>query len=454
MENMYSFFSRLIGTLAVILLIAAYAGSTQLLSKHLDHKKSWKVVLLSGLMGGLFGIYGNISGIDLNGAVISVRDIGIMLAGFIGGPLGGILAGAIAGIQRLTMGGITAPACVVATSFLGLFCGLLSMRFRELVKKFLWALLIGAVMEIFHLSVVLLMVKPFSIALDIVKQIALPFITVNAFGIAMMTGIIHFFENQQKVSREQERLRSELMMANVIQNSLLPALTDKYPGRQEVDVSASMEPAKEVGGDFYDLFFVNSDKIAFLVGDVSGKGVPAALFMASSKNILQNYIRNVPSLSEAVSMTNNLLCRKNDADMFVTLWAGILDLTNGKLTFVNAGHNPPVLLRSGNAEFIKTRPGLVLAGMEETKYRENELQLQDGDVIFLYTDGVTEAIDREEALYGNDRLLDCLSASSEGDARAILENIRNSVNEFVQGNEQFDDITMLCLRWNSPAKAL
>lgn len=450
MENMYTFFSRLIGTLAVILLVAAYAGSTQILDKYIGKQRDIKFIIVIGLLGGLFGIYGNISGFELNGAVISVRDIGPMLAGFLGGPVSGLISGAIAGIHRLTMGGITAVACVVATSTIGLLCGFLSLAFPNALQKSGWVLLTGALMELLHLGIVLIMVKPYSVALDIVRQIALPFVTVNAVGITLMTGIIHFVEKQHALSIERERIRSELEVANVIQHSLLPTLTSKYPGRPEVSVSASMEAAKAVGGDFYDVFFVGSDKLAFLIGDVSGKGVPAALFMASSKIILQNCIRDIPDLSEALSTANNSLCEKNEADMFVTLGAGILDLKDGTLTYASAGHNPPVLICNGRAEFIKIKTSFILAGMEDAKYRVTELRLTEGDTVFLYTDGVTEASTVANELYGNERLLDCLTRSADAAVQTVLEDVKKSLGDFVMDNEQFDDITMLCFKWNGP----
>ena len=447
MENTYTFFSRLIGTLAVILLVAAYAGSTQLLGKYIGKQKNRKFILITGLFGGLFGIYGNISGIELKGAVISVRDIGPMLAGFIGGPVSGVISGLIAGAHRFTMGGITAVACVVATSIIGLLCGIISAFSPNLLKKYYRTFLIGVGMEVLHLCIVLIIVKPYSVAFDIVRQIALPFVLVNAVGIASMMGIINFIERQRSLSLERERMRSELEVASVIQHSLLPSLNDKYPGRQEVAVSASMQAAKEVGGDFYDVFFVDADRIAFMIGDAYGKGVHAALFMASSKIILQNCIRDIPNLSDALFTANNLLYEKNKADMFITVWAGVLNLKSGSLTYVSAGHNPPVLISGGNTNFVKSKNGFVLAGLENAKYKETELQLTEGDTLFLYTDGVTEASTKEDELYGNDRLLACLTGCADADVRTMLENVKKSVDDFVRDNEQFDDITMLCFKW-------
>ena len=451
MGNMYTFFSRLIGTLAVILLVSAFIGSTSLLKKLIENRKTWKFVIIIGLAGGLFGIYGNISGFDLNGAVISVRDIGPMLSGLMGGPVSGLLAGAIAGFQRYSMGGITAQACVVATCIIGLLCGAISAFYHDILKKSGWVLLIGAVMESLHLGIVLLMVTPFSTAWNIVRQIAVPFVTVNAVGIALMTVIMHFFDKQREMTLERERMKSELEVANVIQNSLLPALSDRYPGRPELKVSASMQAAKTVGGDFYDVFFIDDDQIVFLIGDVSGKGVPAALFMACSKVILQNCVRMTPDLSEGIALANDVLCRGNDADMFVTVWAGILDIRSGELIYVSAGHNPPVLVRDGTPEFMKSKGSFVLGGMENMAYSETGLRLKNGDKIFLYTDGVTEAVTKDNESFGNDRLLECLKDCAEEGPGKTLEKVKSSLNGFVRDNEQFDDITMLCFEWHRQA---
>lgn len=440
-------FSKMIGTLAVILVIAAFIGGSDIVSKFFNKDKQWKYALIAGILGGVFGIYGNISGFDLNGAVISVRDIGPMLAGFTGGPLGGVLAGLIAGAHRLTMGGITMYACAVATCLIGLMCGTISKKWHHFIEKPYFALLISALMEAFHLSLVLIMVKPFETALEIVRQIALPFIVVNALGFVFMITIITYTENQRNLSAERSRLKSELEVANVIQHSLLPLINDDYPGSEDIDVSASMEAAKEVGGDFYDVFYVDQNHLAFVIGDVSGKGVPAAIFMASSKITLQNCIRDIPQLSAAVETANNALCARNEAEMFVTLWVGVLDLTNGMLTFVSAGHNPPVLLRDNKADLLKAKNGFVLAGMQDVKYKENSVQLKKDDIVYLYTDGITEAEDENHNLFGEARLLNCFENQSESNSAEIIERVKDSIDIFINGNSQFDDMTVLCFKW-------
>ena len=449
MDELSILLSRMVVTIAVMMLMARFISGNNNFTKWMAKQQNSRVktVLLAGAIGGVFGIYANISGFEWNGAVISLRDIGPMLAGFIGGPLGGLFAGVIAGLHRLLWGGVTAPACMVATCLIGLFCGIISKFNREFIKKPYWAFLVSAGMEIFHLGVALLMVKPFDTALNIVKQIALPFTVMNAIGFALLMSMIAFMERQNRIKEERDRLQSELEVATVIQNSLLPELTADYPGRAEVEVRGSMQPAKEVGGDFYDVFFVDKDRIAFLIGDVSGKGIPAALFMAYSKITLQNCIRDIPALGEAVATANNALCARNEADMFITLWVGVLDLQSGEITYVNAGHNPPVTVLSGEVSYLTKKSGLVLAGMEEVPYREHTLTLQKGDMVYLYTDGVTEAENAAKELYGEERLLRCFEQIKNSAPEKVIETIKQSVEVFVNGADQFDDMTMLCFKW-------
>ena len=453
--GLYQFFTNMIGTLAVILVIASFIGGSDLVSRLFGSKKSWKNAVFFGIIGGIFGIYGTMSGIQLEGAIISVRDIGPMLAGFTGGPFGGLIAGFIAGLHRFLTGFFSSTetpaievtyACVIATISIGFMCGVLSRRFNEKLKKPQWALVTGVAMEIFHLALVLLIV-PSPYGFSIAKSIFLPFILVNAIGFTLMISMIDYIERQRAITLERSRLKTELEVATVIQRSLLPPITDTYPGRSELALAASMNPAKEVGGDFYDLFFVDKDRLAFVVADVSGKGVPAALFMATSKTTIQSCVRDYPSLSDAITAANDSLCRNNTAQMFVTAWIGVLDLCTGALTFVCAGHNPPALISGGNPEYIRHRSGLVLAGMEGVPYREQTLTLRAGDCLFLYTDGVTEAENTAHELFGENRLAVCLEQSAANEPAEIIEDVKSAIDVHVGSAEQFDDITMLCIRY-------
>ena len=453
-EGLRPYFINMIGTLAVILVTAAFISGSELMRRYSGGMKNWKNSVIAGILGGLFGIYGTMTGIAYGDAIISVRDIGPMLAGFTGGPAGGLIAGLIAGTHRLLVGSRASAAavevtyaCITATVCIGLMCGFLVRIFRRRHVKHWAAFLTGAVMEAFHLSLLLLFVKPFAAAAAIVKAIYLPFILVNAAGFTLLIAMIGYFDSQRAATIESSRLKTELEVANVIQRSLLPPLTEGYPARPELALAASMEPAKEVGGDFYDVFFVDRDRLAFVIADVSGKGIPAAMFMVSSKSLIQNCVRDFPSLAEAVTEVNNGLCRNNTAEMFVTAWIGVLHIPSGKLTFVNAGHNPPVLVSGGRASFIRSRGGLVLAGMEGVRYREDSLEMKKGDCLYLYTDGVTEAEDRGHGLFGEERLAACLERTAGMTPEEIVSGVRKAVSEHAGDFGQSDDITMLCVRY-------
>ncbi len=249
------------------------------------------------------------------------------------------------------------------------------------------------------------------------------------------------------------RIDAELAFAKAIQHSSLPSVFPPYPNRRDFDIHATMHTAKEVGGDFYDFYFLDEENLAFLIADVSGKGIPAAMFMMTSKTVIKSYAESGMSVEEVFTHANEKLCEGNDAGMFVTAWMGILNTTTGKVTFANAGHNPPLVKHAdGSFEYLKTRPGFVLAGMEGIRYRKNEIQLEPGDAIYLYTDGVTEATDLNNELYGEERLLDILKKNADADSRKLCEAVKSDVDAFVGKAPQFDDITMLSLIYNGVQK--
>ena len=251
------------------------------------------------------------------------------------------------------------------------------------------------------------------------------------------------------IKEAEERIDAELAFAKAIQHSALPTVHPLYDNRKEFDIFASMHTAKEVGGDFYDFYFIDEDHLAFLIADVSGKGIPAAMFMMRSKTIIKSYAESGMSVEEVFTLANEKLCEGNDAGMFVTAWMGILNIRNGKVLFANAGHNHPLVKHSdGTFEYLKSRAGFVLAGMEGVRYRKNELVLEPGDAIYLYTDGVTEATDLNEELYGEDRLHSILEKYKDESMEVICSEIKKDVDLFAGEAPQFDDITMLALKYN------
>ena len=244
------------------------------------------------------------------------------------------------------------------------------------------------------------------------------------------------------------RIDAELAFARSIQESALPSIFPPYPDRKDFSLFATMNTAKEVGGDFYDFYLLDENRLAFLVADVSGKGIPAAMFMMTGKTVIRDLAERGDTPAEVFRNANNKLCEGNDAEMFITAWMGFLDTDTGLVRFVNAGHNPPILIRGAKASFIPQRVNMTLAGLEEMKYREQTLQLEPGDLLFLYTDGVTEATDAQERMFGNDALLEALSrdfGTGEEACRNACRIVKEKIDGFVGDAPQFDDMTMLCL---------
>ncbi len=250
------------------------------------------------------------------------------------------------------------------------------------------------------------------------------------------------------VTAEKERIGAELDIAAHIQASMLPCIFPAFPERKEFEVYATMAPAKEVGGDFYDFFMVDEENLAIVMADVSGKGVPAALFMVIGKTLIKDHTQPGRDLGEVFTEVNNLLCEANSEGLFITVFEGVLNLRTGQFRYANAGHEIPFICKKGGVfEPYKIRAGFVLAGMEGICYKSGSLQLEPGDKIFQYTDGVTEATDNNSTLYGMERLGKKLDSLSCGTPHEILTGIKADIDRFVGEAPQFDDITMLCLEY-------
>ena len=266
----------------------------------------------------------------------------------------------------------------------------------------------------------------------------------------MELDINQYIGDLESVTAEKERIGAELDIAKHIQASMLPCIFPAFPERPEIDIYATMEPAKEVGGDFYDFFMVDDTHLAIVMADVSGKGVPAALFMVIGKTLIKDHTTPDCDLGKVFTQVNKLLCESNSEDLFITAFEGVLDLVTGEFNYVNAGHEMPFICKAGgNFEFHKIRAAFVLAGMEGMKYRAGSMTLEPGDKIFQYTDGVTEATNVNNELYGMDRLSAILNKVKEKTPHEILPAVKQDIDEFVGEAPQFDDITMLCLEYKA-----
>jgi len=259
----------------------------------------------------------------------------------------------------------------------------------------------------------------------------------------MVGDVRYYMENLANVTADRERIATELDVATEMQASMLPNIFPPFPERDEFDIYAVMFPAREVGGDFYDFFFIDKNTLAVIIADVSDKGIPAALFMVIAITLIKNNALEGKPPAKVFETVNNLLCRNNDAGMFVTAFMGYIDIPSGRVTCVNAGHNPPLIKQGGAFEYINIDPGLMLAVFEDEKYTQEEVVLNTGDMLFLYTDGVTEAMDSSRTLFTDKRLIEKADIHSGYSAEEFVLKIKEEIDIFADGAMQADDITML-----------
>jgi sigma-B regulation protein RsbU (phosphoserine phosphatase) len=309
-------------------------------------KLTFKHKLILIVVFGFFSIFGTLGGIDFMGVIANVRDLGPAIAGLIGGPLAGIGAGLIGGIHRFFLGGITYIPCSISTVLAGLAGGLIYQFKKGRIIGITGSVVFMMLMEAFHMGITLLIVTPFDVILPIIESVSLPMILTNSLGMGIFIFIIHNLMRERETQRTKELIESELSVAREIQMSIVPKIFPAFPERSEFDVYAVIEPAKEVGGDLYDFFLLDDDHLCFTIGDVSGKGVPASLFMAVTKTLIKAKTDIRLSPDQVLFRVNNELCKDNDSGMFVTMFFGILTISSGEVVFSNGGHNLPYLLKA------------------------------------------------------------------------------------------------------------
>ncbi len=441
----------LVENMSVIVVLAYLLTRTRYFSEILDKKFTLKNQTVLILFFGIFSIFGTLSGIDILGAVANVRDLGPMIAGLIGGPFVGVAAGLIGATHRYSMGGITVVACTLATLIAGLLGGIIYMankgKFIGVTKAGIFAFL----MESLHMVMGLSMTQPFSEALVIVESVSVPMILSNTLGMVIFTFIISNLLKERKTTEERdkylidlERKKQELKIAADIQRSFLPESAPKIEG---IELSASNLSALEVGGDFYDFIPLSGNKWGLLIGDVSGKGIPAALFMALSRTLIHASTMGNPTVANSIGQANKLIFADAKSGAFVTIFYGILDTEQMTFRYVNAGHNPPILLKEASNEIVLLKArGIALGAVEDIELQEAEIKLAQGDEVILYTDGVTEAIDEKNEQFSQERLIKVISDNRTLSAQDLIKKIQNEVNRFVNSQPQFDDVTLMILK--------
>lgn len=264
----------------------------------------------------------------------------------------------------------------------------------------------------------------------------------------MFADMKHYMSDLVDVTAEKERIGAELNVATQIQADMLPNIFPAFPEREDLNVYASMTPAKEVGGDFYDFFFVDEDHLAIVMADVSGKGVPAALFMVIAKTLIKSVFQSGGEAGASLADVNDRLCEGNEAGLFVTVWMAVIDLKTGEGVSLNAGHEHPALCKAGgDYELVVYKHSVAVAAMEGMMFKERRFKLDKGDKLFVYTDGVPEATNADNELFGTDRMIETLNKNKDKSLQEQVIGMKESIDEFVQDAPQFDDITMLCFEY-------
>lgn len=441
----------LIEKICVIVVAAYLITRTESFTELLDGRLTAKNQAAMALIFGGLSVFGTVSGVEVAGVVANVRDLGPVIGGLVGGPVVGLGAGLIGGGYRLLQGGFTGPACSLATVLVGSLAGLVYLMNGRRFVGVRGAVILTALFEALHMLTVLLLAEPRPEAAIVVRATAVPMIASNAVGAfifaLMTTNLIRERETAKERDEyllELEKKRLELEIAREIQESFLP---ETVPVLRGFEVAAISRPAEEVGGDFYDFVPAPGGRMGIAIADVSGKGVPAALFMVLSRAMVRASASGEPTAEEVARRANELISADAKSGMFVTLFYALLDEEARTLRYVNAGHNPPILLRGGTGEvtLLRTR-GIAMGVLVEAVMEEGEVELSEGDVVVFYTDGVTEATDGEGAQFGIDRLLGTVKRKSHLPAAALVEEIAGEVLAFAGAAPQFDDITLVVLK--------
>ncbi|HEX7364100.1 MAG TPA: SpoIIE family protein phosphatase [Dehalococcoidia bacterium] len=442
----------LIKTACVVVAFAYVVTRTGFFTEILDKKFTVKNQILLIVLFGALSIFGTYGGLLLpSGAIANIRDLGPMVAGLVAGPVVGLGAGLIGGVHRYFLGGFVCIPCSVSTVLAGLLGGIIFLiNKREFVA--VWqAVLFAIFMELLHMGLTLLIAKPYDQALGVVKEVILPMTTANAIGVAIFAFIIRNLMTEKKTAaeresyrRELERTEYEMETARGIQQSFLPESPPKIDG---FELAALNLPARQVGGDFYDFIPVSSDKWGIVIADVSGKGVPAALFMALSKTLVRANVSDNITASQAIEKANYTISQEAKMGMFVTLFYAVLSPEKKRLQYVNAGHNPPFVIKRSSGDVTLLRAsGIAMGVMDDAVLEEKEIILDPNDVVVFYTDGITEAVNAKNEQFGEKRLIETITKNADLPVKDLITMVKDEVFTFAQGQPQFDDFTLVLLK--------
>lgn len=447
----------LLQLISVIVVVAYFLTRSRIFPEILEGHPTLTTQVILILLFGALSIYGTLSGIEISGALVNVRDLGPMLAGLLGGPWVGLGAGLIGAAHRMTLGGYTMYACSLATVLAGLFGGLIWLFYKRKFAGVTIAVLFAILMEGFHMALTLLLSKPFEQALVGVSTVAFPMIMANAAGMFVFALMVENLQNERKMQaerdtllREMERKNTELAIAAEIQQSFLPGTIAQIEG---YDIAARSLMAKEVGGDFFDVIPLEvvplgKGQLGVMIADVSGKGIPAALFMALSRIVVRvNATWYGRRVAAAIRDANTIIAKDSKSGMFVTLFYGFLDSDTRTLTYVNAGHNPPIHFHAAGGTLTDLpATGIAMGAIIDAPFTQDTVQMLPGDILVLYTDGITEAENADLKMFGVEQLERIIISSRGLSSDGLSGKILGAVRAFTGDHPQSDDITLMVIR--------
>ncbi|OPY77308.1 MAG: Phosphoserine phosphatase RsbU [Syntrophorhabdus sp. PtaU1.Bin153] len=438
----------LIRTVSVVAVVVYILTRSRVYNAVIENRMTRRHKALIIILFGLFSIYGTVGGVEILGAIANIRDLGPVIAGLVAGPLAGFLTGLIGAVYRYFQGGFTAVSCSLSTLLAGVLAGLFCLIRKNRFPGVKTAMIFMAGIELLHMGLTLLIPRPFEQALKLVKTIIIPMVGANVMGIGLFAFMMQNLKREKAVESARNMIRGELKAAHEIQMGILPKIFPPFPDRPEFDLYAMIEPAREVGGDFYDFFFMDKEHLCFVIGDVSGKGVPASLFMAVAKTLIKTRALTGVSPDQILGAVNDELSQDNPSAMFATVFCGVLNICTGDVFYANGGHNPPYIVTlDGRVTALATDPGPMVGALDGITYRCDRTRLGPGDSIFLYTDGVSEAMDKSESFFTTSRLEEGLIGLAGKPVRETIGGIVERVVSFCDGAEQSDDITLLMLRY-------
>ena len=442
--------------ICVIIVFAYLFTRSRYFQEILEKKPSLKTQILLIIVFGLLSVYGTGSGVTLYGGVLTVRDIGPIIAGLWCGPWVGIGAGIIGGLYRCAGGGPYMYTGLIAPILAGAIGGVMYLaNKRDIVPTWVAVVLVALVESLISL-IAMLVATPVSQFGTIATVVALPMIVTAVVAVFIFSTIIQGLISERQMRLEKEKLEAEMARKNAelqiaaeIQKNFLP---EHIPPTEGFDIAAKSIPAKEVGGDFFDVIPlevmpISSSRTGIMIADVSGKGVPAALFMALSRIVVRVTATWFKKPAEVISFANPIIAENSKTGMFVTLFYGVIDKETHTLTYVNAGHNPPLVLRKKTGEIEELElTGMAVGAMEDATYSQQETPLAPVDFMVLYTDGITEAVNDREEMYDLPRLIETIRNNSNSSSKELADEIIRSVFAFSGTTPQFDDITLMVVK--------